>query len=219
VTLEQKLAGLELHVLCDIAERIGALASRWHTVAPGPLALRAPRTRDRKGLHLLLSNEVSEGEAVQQVQRCLSLDAGETARSREAIRRSRALPPVPIHGDVHEGQILVDPADGMRLSGVIDWQTAAVDHPFAEFDFGEWGPTIWREHRASFPELRARYWQAYAPPSGLEPDLGPVFEWVHAAARALTRASGEPTEFGPETIGTLEEAVAEARTATSRLPG
>ena len=43
------------------------------------------------------------------------------------------------------------------VTGILDWQTARVDHPFTDFELGESQKTIWRRHRASFPTLRRRY--------------------------------------------------------------
>jgi aminoglycoside phosphotransferase (APT) family kinase protein len=67
------------------------------------------------------------------------------------------LPPVLVHGDIHDGQLL---ADGDRLTGIIDWETARVDHPFWDFDLGQWGTGPWR--RRDLSALWARGWRAYA---------------------------------------------------------
>ena len=90
------------------------------------------------------------------------------------------------------------------LTGILDWQTARVDHPFVEFDLGEWGTALWRGHRAAFPELRRRAWDAYARERGLPDDLGPVFEWHHACAHARKRLGIDafPVEHGPDIVGT-----------------
>ena len=71
--------------------------------------------------------------------------------------------PVLVHGDVNEGQILVD--EGLRVTGVLDWETAHVGHPLKDFDLGEWGYGIfsWDAH---FHLLRRRMWEAYAKPGG-----------------------------------------------------
>lgn len=217
VTLEQRLPGISVSVMGEIAERIGTLAARWHTAAPGLLGSRPRRTLARPGLHVLLASALSEEEATRRVQHCLALGDRDAAKARKAIRTARTLPLVPIHGDIHEGQILVDPANDYRLTGLIDWQTAAVDHPFVEFDLGEWGPTLWREHRAEFPTLRQRYWCAYAEARGLDPGLELVFQWTHAAARVLHLADGATPEFDSTVVGTLEEARGTARAATARL--
>src|SRR5262249_24465188 len=71
--------------------------------------------------------------------------------------------PVLVHGDVNEGQILVD--DALGVTGILDWETAHVGHPLKDFDFGEWGLRIfdWDVH---FDRLRRCLWEAYAATRG-----------------------------------------------------
>ena len=57
------------------------------------------------------------------------------------------LPHVLVHGDIHEDQLLV--VDG-QITGILDWETARVDHPFWDFDLCEWGTGLWRRHRLEF---------------------------------------------------------------------
>ncbi len=47
------------------------------------------------------------------------------------------------------------PTPPHRLTGILDWQTARVDHPFVEFDLGEWGTALWRGHRVHLPGAAA----------------------------------------------------------------
>ena len=87
---------------------------------------------------------------------------GQPGRAREwtaLLARAAQLRPVLVHGDIHQDQILAE--DG-RLTGIIDWETARTDHPFWDFDLGEWGTGLWRRHRHDFSELWARGWRAYA---------------------------------------------------------
>jgi hypothetical protein len=66
--------------------------------------------------------------------------------------------PVLVHGDIHGDQML---ADGGRLTGIIDWETARVDRPFWDFDVGPRGSGLWRRRR-EFSALLRRAWRAYA---------------------------------------------------------
>jgi aminoglycoside phosphotransferase (APT) family kinase protein len=50
--------------------------------------------------------------------------------------RPSAPPRTLVHGDIHDGQLL---ADGDRLTGIIDWETARTDHPYWDLDPGQWG--------------------------------------------------------------------------------
>ncbi|MBW2244682.1 MAG: aminoglycoside phosphotransferase family protein [Deltaproteobacteria bacterium] len=218
IPLETRLPGANPEELGSIAERLGELAGRWHQVDPGPLTRRLPRdTEPFASLDMLLGDRFSVEDTADQIRTCLKPGATETVRLRDALVRARALPLVPIHGDLHEAQLLVEPEDRFRLTGVIDWQTSVIDHPFAEFDLGKWGPTIWREQRASFPRLRSRFWKGYAPARGLDPNLGTVFEWVYAVSLALKLERETQPSFDPSVLGTLDDARAGALAATAAL--
>src|ERR1700691_3890325 len=54
----------------------------------------------------------------------------------------------------------------------LDWETARVDHPFWDFDLGEWGTRLRR--RRDFSDLWARGWRAYAQARGLDVGSGPL---------------------------------------------
>ena len=54
----------------------------------------------------------------------------------DLLASAAQLRPVLVHGDIHDGQLL---AVGRRLTGIIDWETARVDHPFWDLDPGQWG--------------------------------------------------------------------------------
>jgi aminoglycoside phosphotransferase (APT) family kinase protein len=107
-----------------------------------------------------------------------------------------------VHGDIHEDQLL---ADGGELTGILDWETARVDHPFWDFDFGEWGTGLWRRRRRDFGTLWARGWAAYARARGLDTDSRPL-ETAFRLRHAL-RLLGDPGD--PVVLGTLEEQLAD----------
>ncbi len=216
--LEGVLEQLDVECIGGLLEQVGRLAARWHAVPPGPLAERPPRTlAHRKAADEILGSGPGIPDAAALAGRIrdrLGLEPDEERRARTAIERARTLDRVVVHGDVHEGQVLVDPENGFAVTGILDWQTALVDHPFTELDLGEWGPTIWRRHRAFFTELRRRYWNAYAETRGLCDDLGPVFEWVWAVSHAMRLADEEGE---PDVTGDLDEAVSRVRSATRDL--
>ena len=106
-----------------------------------------------------------------------------------------------VHGDLHEDQLL---ADSGELTGVIDWETARVDHPFWDFDFGEWGTGLWRRRRRDFSALWARGWISYAQRRGLDTDPRPL-ETAFRLRHAL-RLLAEPGDAG--VVGTVEEHLA-----------
>jgi aminoglycoside phosphotransferase (APT) family kinase protein len=112
----------------------------------------------------------------------------------DLLARAARLAPVLVHGDIHEDQLL---ADAGQLTGVLDWETARIDHPFWDFDFGEWGTGLWRRHRRDFSALWAQAWHAYAQVRGLDPDSRPLetaFRLRHALA--LLADPGDPAVTG-----------------------
>lgn len=103
-----------------------------------------------------------------------------------------------VHGDIHENRLL---ADGGRLTGIIDWETARVDHPFWDFDLGEWGTGLWRRRRRDSSALWAREWRAYAQARRLDVGSGPL-----EIAFRLRHALGLLADPGdPAVVGTIEE--------------
>lgn len=198
------LAGLIEQVshatLDDLFAELGRLAARWHSVDPAAVPT-LPR-RASLDAHTTLADE-------------LELDSSEASAAAWALKRARQLEPVLVHGDIHEGQLLIDSDPPHKLTGVLDWQTARVDHPFVEFDLGEWGTAIWRGHRSHFPELRRRAWGAYAGGRGLPDDLAAVFEWHHACAhvRKLLGEHTFPVAHAEGVVGTLAEARDQVRVA------
>ena len=119
----------------------------------------------------------------------------------EKLASATRLGPVLVHGDIHEDQLL---AEGDRLTGVLDWETARVDHPFWDFDLGEWGTGLWRRRRRDFSALWARGWRAYATTRGLDADSRPL-ETAFRLRQAL-QLQADPGD--PAVVGTLEEHLA-----------
>jgi aminoglycoside phosphotransferase (APT) family kinase protein len=203
--LDQLVEHLPAAELGDLFAELGRLAAGWHSVDPAEVPT-LPRRSSLADSSLLVDE--------------LALDARQAARAARALERARALEPVLVHGDLHEGQLLVTPDAPHRLTAILDWQTARVDHPFVEFDLGEWGTALWRGHRADLPDLRRRAWTAYAAARGLPDDLGAVFEWHHACAHArkVLGIDPFPVLHGPDVVGTAEEARESVRAALEALP-
>jgi aminoglycoside phosphotransferase (APT) family kinase protein len=187
----------------DLIEQLGRAIARWHELEPPTLTgARPPRHHDaahHRWLRRALDPATSASAAAEAADRL-----GRPGRVRawaDLLAEAAALAPVLVHGDIHEDQLL---ADGGRLTGVIDWETARVDHPFWDFDLGEWGTGLWRRRRRDFSALWARGWLAYAQRRGLHTDSRPL-ETAFRLRHAL-RLLADPGD--PAVVGTLEEHLA-----------
>ena len=196
--LDRRLREITSDELGDVLEQMARLAARWHALEPGPLRRRPPRTHPAEAF---VDELLREGGA-RDVD--VEMAPAERARFNDVLDRVRSLPPVLVHTDLHEGQLLVD--SELRLTGVLDWQTARVGHPFTEFDLGEWGTAAWRVHHRAFPLLRRRMWQAYAIARGFDDDLVDEFAIFWAVVQAHRWPMS--VHVGSEVTGTREETLA-----------
>jgi aminoglycoside phosphotransferase (APT) family kinase protein len=186
-----------------LVEQLGQVIARWHELEPPALAgARPPRHHDaahhrwlRRALDPVTSADAA-AEAAGRLGR-----PGCAPAWADLLASAAQLAPVLVHGDIHEDQLLAE--DG-RLTGIIDWETARVDHPFWDFDLGEWGTGLWRRRRRDFGVLWAQLWDAYARARGLE--IGP--RPLETAFR-LRHALGLLADPGdPAVVGTIEEHLA-----------
>jgi len=184
-------------------EQLGRAIARWHELRPPPLAgARPPRHHDaapQRWLRRALDPATSASAAAEAAAR-LGRPACAPAWA-DLLASAAQLAPVLVHGDIHEDQLL---AVNGRLTGIIDWETARVDHPFWDFDLGEWGTGLWRRRRRDFSALWAQEWRAYAQARGLDTSSRPLetaFRLRHALS--LLADPGDPA-----VTGTLEEHLA-----------
>jgi aminoglycoside phosphotransferase (APT) family kinase protein len=187
-----------------LTEQLGRAIARWHELEPPALAgARPPRHHDaahHRWLRRALDPATSAEAAAEAAARLGRPDRGSAWA--DLLASAARLGPVLVHGDLHEDQLL---AEGGRLTGIIDWETARVDHPFWDFDLGEWGTGLWRRRRRDFGALWARAWRAYATARGLDTDSRPLetaFRLRHALA--LLADPGDPA-----VLGTVEEHLAQ----------
>jgi aminoglycoside phosphotransferase (APT) family kinase protein len=182
---------------------LGRVLARIHHVRAPDLAW--PRLIERhrrpayRWLHRALDPATSGDAAAEAARRLDRPDC--LPRWRARLAAAAALTPVLIHGDIHEHQLL---AEGGRITGILDWETARVDHPFWDFDLGEWGTGLWRAHRRDFSRLWATAWREYAAVRGLDPDPAPL-EIAFRLRQALTLLD-EPRD--PAVVGTVAEHLA-----------
>jgi aminoglycoside phosphotransferase (APT) family kinase protein len=181
--------------------QLGETLARCHMVTPPHLVeARPPAHRRQPHLHWLrraLDRGTSDGAAAEAALRLGC--PGRFPTWRQRLATAAALGHVLVHGDIHEDQLL---ASGGKLTGILDWETARVDHPFWDFDLGEWGTGLWRRHRSEFSGLWATAWQAYALTRGLDTDPRPL-ETAFRLRQALYLL--EETGPGPAVTGTIAE--------------
>jgi len=190
-----------------LIDQLGQAIAGWHELDPPVLAgARPPSHHDaphHRWLRRALDPATSAAAAAEAAGRLGR--PGRAAAWTGLLARAAELRPVLVHGDIHEDQLLAE--DG-RLTGIIDWETVRVDHPYWDFDLGEWGTGLWRRRRHDFSALWARGWQAYAQRRGLDADPRPVqtaFRLRHALR--LLQEPGDPAIHG--TIGEHLAAVPE----------
>lgn len=187
-----------------LLDQVGRAIACWHQLTPPPTlaGARPPQHHDaahHAWLRRALDPATSGAAAAEAATRLGRPDRA--AAWTRVLAGAAQLTPVLVHGDIHEDQLL---AEDDRLTGIIDWETVRVDHPFWDFDLGEWGTGLWRRHRRDFSALWARGWRAYATARGLDPDSGPV-ETAFRLRHAL-RVLDDPGD--PAVMGTLGEQLA-----------
>jgi aminoglycoside phosphotransferase (APT) family kinase protein len=179
-----------------VIEQLGQAIACWHQLEPPALAgARPPRHHDaahHRWLRRALDPATSAAAAAEAAGRLGR--PGRASAWADLLASAAQLAPVLVHGDIHEDQLL---AEGGRLTGIIDWETARVDHPFWDFGLGE-------RRRRDPSILWAHEWHAYAQARGL--DIGP--RPLETALR-LRHALGLLADPGDTAVvGTIEEHLA-----------
>lgn len=115
---------------------LGTQVARWHRldVERLPAGVRRPLAQDRHWLTRLLDPDRAE-QAVEAAARLLDAKPAWARQWQRTARRLANLPPVLVHGDLCENQLLVD-AD-LHVRTVLDWDEAGLGNPLLDFDFGE----------------------------------------------------------------------------------
>ena len=142
-------------------EGLGRRVAQWHQVAvpsrfnARPEHLDAPRVSDawaRPDAMLRTVHLAAES---------LTPHMGEVPADlwAEALIPVTALERTTVHGDVSDGQFMID--ERLRVIGVVDWDGLHSGHPFLDLDFGVGGYRICRWEQR-WMEMRRRIWEAYA---------------------------------------------------------
>ena len=183
-----------------VLDQLGQAIAQWHDLVPPDLpGARPPAhhgTAPMRWLRRALDTETTHDAAAEAAERLgRRRQLAQWAELLESAARHRH---VLVHGDIHEDQLLV--VDD-QLTGILDWETARIDHPFWDFDLGEWGTGLWRQHRHDFSRLWAMLWRAYANERGLDPDPVPL----EAAFRLRHALHLVDSDGDPSVMGTIDE--------------
>jgi aminoglycoside phosphotransferase (APT) family kinase protein len=195
-----RLHGMHPSDASVLLDQLGRAIAQWHEITPPELpGARPPAHHDRPDMHWLRRalNPATTRDAAAEAAGRLGhperltrwtelLDVG--ARHRHVL----------VHGDIHEDQLLA--VDG-HLTGILDWETARIDHPFWDFDLGEWGSGLWRRHRHDFSRLRSIAWRSYARERGLDTDATPL----ETAFRLRQALYLRDSDRDPALVGTIDE--------------
>ena len=195
-----RLPGTHPEDATTLLRELGHSIAQWHSLVPPELpGARRPAHHERadtQWFRRALDPDTTRRAAAEAADRLGHHD--QQTRWTEHLKRGAQHAHVLVHGDIHEDQLLA--RDG-RLTGILDWETARIDHPFWDFDFGEWGTGLWRRHRLDFSSLWATAWRSYAESRGLDCDPAPLeiaFRLRHALF--LLDNVGEP-----QVVGTIDE--------------
>jgi aminoglycoside phosphotransferase (APT) family kinase protein len=183
-----------------LVNQLGRAIARCHESIPPDLpGARAPAHHDRADMRWLRRalDPGTTRDAVAEAADRLGI-RDRVTRWTELLDVAARHEHVLVHGDIHEDQLLA--VDG-RLTGIIDWETARIDHPFWDFDFGEWGTGLWRRQRHDFSRLWSIAWRSYARERGLDTDPRPL-ETAFRLRHALYLLD---TDRDPAIAGTIDE--------------
>ena len=180
------------HMLTEL----GRLIARYHSIpvnaVPTSIALPTPHSPDPFEAELRHFVDYLEPGRLEKIASALATAAqvpGRVDHWLEVVRPCLDLAPTLTHRDINEGQIMIG-AD-RQVIGLIDWESAGVQHPLSDFDFGEWGFPIFA-WEADFLQLRKAFWQSYAETRG-----GELPDW--RAVHLLMTIIGTPPPEGVAT--------------------
>jgi aminoglycoside phosphotransferase (APT) family kinase protein len=153
---EEVYEAADLSVVLDVMAQLGPAIGEWHersTKGLAPILVTGfPRPRG------ILERALKEDPRGLVAEAAGALDLPIRTDWIDAIAAVQSVSPVLTHGDVRGEQLMVDRG---TLTGIIDWETAALDNPIRDFNFGEWGLGWYRAHERDFAALRERLWTSY----------------------------------------------------------
>ncbi len=167
-------ANITLNQVEKFLINLSKVISVWHNIPinglPKILKKTNPTLNKKLSIHnwhkvALSSNRTDEAiyfiiDFIKRNSSCFVVNDTTRKKWVEVIKEIACLDNVLIHGDVHEDQVLVKSLDSMEITGVLDWETARIDNPVWDFNFGEWGLEIWN-WSDDFILFRKKMWSEY----------------------------------------------------------
>lgn len=153
-------ACLTFEEVATCLEHLGRRMAQWHqVVVPSQLAAR-PDYLDPPRVSDIWTRSAEIKRTASHAAELLAPHIGEppTLLWVDALQAIAALEPTTVHGEVSDGQFLIDAR--MHVTGVVDWCGLHVSHPFRDLDFGADGYRICR-FAQRWTELRRCIWRAY----------------------------------------------------------
>jgi len=186
-------SGADLPAVQQMLVELGRLIAGYHSIpvsaVPRSIAVPTPHSPDPFESELHHFVDYLEPGRLGKIAAALATAADKPGRVDhwlEVVQPCLDLAPTLTHRDINEGQILIG-AD-RRVIGLIDWESAGVQHPLSDFDFGEWGFPIF-VWEADFLQLRKAFWESYAEARG-----GDLPDW--RAVHLLMTIIGAPPPEG-----------------------
>jgi aminoglycoside phosphotransferase (APT) family kinase protein len=142
-------------------ERLGRQIAQWHQVAAPLKFQHRPGYLGTPRLASAWTNADAIPATVDRVAELLSPHLPDARPDvwQKVLRSVAALDQVTVHGELSDGQFLVD--NELRITGVVDWDGLHTGHPLLDLDFGVGTYRMFPAGQRC-TELRRRVWAAYA---------------------------------------------------------
>lgn len=130
----------------------------------------------------------------------------------QTVKSLAAMPRALLHGDMHEGQILLHPEARRRICGLLDWEAVQFGNPMMDFSFHKWGwGRIW-VFRDRFPAWRRDLWGRYLNGrgiGGLSPESLHLYCCLTEALRTLIERDAKSRPAATATRKPFDASLAE----------
>jgi aminoglycoside phosphotransferase (APT) family kinase protein len=157
-SLESVEPGLSNRRWREALHDVGAALALVHDRRRGDLDDRPPE-RHRAILHGLLDADATRRrQALATVAHELGTPSARLDTLVDALTPAAEMRDVVVHNDLHEAQVMIGPEG---FTGLVDWQTASIAHPFVDFDVLQWGRGALARLNDGTVAHRRTMWEGY----------------------------------------------------------